>query len=364
MRASFQNGTVQLDKRVNVWYFRWRADGKRKAVRIGTRAEYPTKTKALKASESLKLDINAQRPKTVSYRAVIEKYMRDEMPIRFSTHAGYTSWINNHILPKWGDYEISDVKPLAVQQWLKGLDLAGKSKVNIRGVMQVVFEYAMKLEFMEAARNPMELVKLRGTRREFEPTILTVEQFHKLLDEVGREPFRTMLLTDMCLGLRCSELLGLKWSDVDWEKLSISVQRAIVAGRVDEVKTRYSKARVPLDPALADVLLSWKRKTEFSKPDDWIWASPFTAGEKPYFGWRVQQHIIAPAGIRAGLGRIGWHTLRHTYRSWLDDTGAPMSVQQELMRHASIQTTMNVYGGAMAEGKRAANSKVVRMAIR
>ena len=62
----------------------------------------------------------------------------------------------------------------------------------------------------------------------------------------------------------------------------------------------------------------------------------------------------------ANLGEdIGWHTFRHTYRSWLDETGAPMKVQQELMRHASIQTTMNVYGRAMTETKRQANSQVV-----
>jgi integrase len=62
---------------------------------------------------------------------------------------------------------------------------------------------------------------------------------------------------------------------------------------------------------------------------------------------------------------IGWHTFRHTYRTWLDSAGAPMSIQRELMRHASIQTTMNVYGRAtMSEAKRQANSNVVRMALR
>jgi integrase len=60
-------------------------------------------------------------------------------------------------------------------------------------------------------------------------------------------------------------------------------------------------------------------------------------------------------------GRLGWHTFRHTYRSWLDETGAPMKVQQELMRHASIQTTMNVYGQAMSSSKREANSKIVEV---
>ena len=61
---------------------------------------------------------------------------------------------------------------------------------------------------------------------------------------------------------------------------------------------------------------------------------------------------------------IGWHTFSHTYRSWLDEAGAPMKVQQELMRHASIQTTMNVYGQAITSSKREANGKVVEMVLK
>jgi integrase len=68
--------------------------------------------------------------------------------------------------------------------------------------------------------------------------------------------------------------------------------------------------------------------------------------------------------MNAGLWEgIGWHTFRHSYRSWLDDRGAPMSVQKELMRHASIQTTMNVYGKAMTDSKRRAHGNVVDMAL-
>ena len=52
------------------------------------------------------------------------------------------------------------------------------------------------------------------------------------------------------------------------------------------------------------------------------------------------------------------------YRSWLDSVGTSMGVQQKLMRHAQIATTMNIYGDAMMESKRAANSKVVQMALR
>ncbi len=85
-------------------------------------------------------------------------------------------------------------------------------------------------------------------------------------------------------------------------------------------------------------------------------------------GWPTAngKRVLIHAARTTAAGKfaeIGWHTFRHTYRSWLDETGAPMKVQQELMRHASIQTTMNVYGQAMPESKRAANEKVVTMVL-
>ena len=78
----------------------------------------------------------------------------------------------------------------------------------------------------------------------------------------------------------------------------------------------------------------------------------------------IQKNHIRKAGVAAEIdGDIGWHTFRHSYRSWLDDTGAPITVQKELMRHASIQTTMNIYGKAMTDSKRQAHSKVVEMVL-
>jgi hypothetical protein len=77
------------------------------------------------------------------------------------------------------------------------------------------------------------------------------------------------------------------------------------------------------------------------------------------------QKETSQAGCQGSQDRWGYRmaTFRHTCRSWLDETGVPMKVQQELMRHVSIQTTMNVYGQAMSDSKRDANSKVVRLAL-
>ncbi|HYK91119.1 MAG TPA: tyrosine-type recombinase/integrase, partial [Acidobacteriota bacterium] len=115
--------------------------------------------------------------------------------------------------------------------------------------------------------------------------------------------------------------------------------------------------------AFAEMMLDWKGRCPATS-EGWVFPNPETG--KPYWQDGISKDHIQPAAIKAGLGKnIGWHTFRHTYRTWLDSTGASVSVQRELMRHASIQTTMNVYGRAtMSEAKRRANSKVVRMALK
>jgi integrase len=225
------------------------------------------------------------------------------------------------------------------------------------------------------------------------------------------ERYRTMAVVAQCTGLRAEEVLALEWKDIDFEHLSMKVVRAVVHGRVKMVKTEYSEDELPLDPDFAAILLDWKlqsRESAEKAPDDGktpymglelIFPSPVTG--RHYHAAPIQQDYIRPAGCclvecpscGAGVGvwceqdipvpngkrlpihekrreaagkydGIGWHTFRHTYRSWLDDTGAPMGVQQKLMRHAQISTTMNVYGNALMTAKREANSKVVRMALR
>jgi integrase len=77
----------------------------------------------------------------------------------------------------------------------------------------------------------------------------------------------------------------------------------------------------------------------------------------------VRQGHIRPAARRAGVELRGWHTFRHTYRAILGETDARIGVQQKLMRHAQISTTMNTYGNASTSAKRKANSKVVEMVL-
>src|ERR1039458_2115149 len=89
-----------------------------------------------------------------------------------------------------------------------------------------------------------------------------------------------------------------------------------------------------------------------------LFPSPVTG--RPYHADSMRNDYLVPTGLKLGLGRIGFHTFRHTYRAWLDETGAPVGVQQKLMRHAHVSTTMDQYGNASALAKRKANRPIVQ----
>ena len=121
-------------------------------------------------------------------------------------------------------------------------------------MMHVLFNWAMRWELIPFQINPMNLVHIKGSsKREREPRTLTIEEFRRFIEHVS-EPFRTMCIVTACLGLRVSEMLGLKWGDFDWDDLRVKIQRSWVAGVEDEVKTLYSKKWMPVDPILAELL--------------------------------------------------------------------------------------------------------------
>jgi integrase len=191
---------------------------------------------------------------------------------------------------------------ILVEQWLKTLSLARKTKGSIRNLMRLLFNAAMRWEFMGIEENPMKLVRVKGvSKREKEPRVLTLSECHRLLAELG-EPYRTMVALSIATGLRCSELFALKWSDFDWANSTMFVQRAIVDGVVDDVKTKYSKAGLPLDPALAAFMLRWKAQSNFMRDEDWVFASWHTLGNRPLRSTSVLENVLKPAAERAGLG--------------------------------------------------------------
>lgn len=362
--ARIQQGSVVFNKRFGTWNFLWCEDDRRRSRVIGTAREFPTKASAWRAAEPLRkgLQLSVASSSILTLRNIVEQFRQEKMPRRYSTRRGYETWLTGHILPHWGNRQITEVQARTVELWLESLSLSPKSKVHIRGLLRALWEYAMWRGDVPTQRNPMELVTIKGaTKRIRQPRSLTVEEFQKLIIEL-EEPIRTVALVCACFGLRISECLALKWCDVDWLQGKLRVERAIVHQRVDTVKTVYSQKKMPMDAEMLEVFKAWRQQTEFSQNEDWIFASPVQLGRLPIsypWIWRTLQR----AAKKAGIGRLPTHSFRHSYRSWLDAVGTTVAVQQKLMRHSDIRTTMNIYGDVVTDEMAQAHSKVVRMAL-
>ena len=364
MRSRVRTGSVVKDKRDKVWRFYWWEDGKRRSKALG---KFSTKAAAWSASKPMRDEMECEapisKPSAPTVNNLIERYRVERMPTRTDTKRSYEVWIRNHILPKWGACVITDLEPRPVELWLTSLSLAPKSKTHIRGVLRNLWDFAAwSGEVPREQRNPMELVRIKGaSKRVSTPRSLTVEEFQGFTRHLG-EPFRTMALLCCCLGLRISECLGLKWSDVDWLNEKLLVERGIVCQNVDDVKTAESRKQLVIAGELLTALQTWKQAAQFSAPGDWIFASTVQLGRLPWSYdqvWRVYQK----AAKAAGIGGLGTHCLRHTFRTWLGSMGTPVGVQQKLMRHADVRTTMNVYGDAVTADMAEAHAKIVGLAL-
>lgn len=125
-------------------------------------------------------------------------------------------------------------------------------------------------------------------------------------------------------------------------------------------KTETSRRPVPIDQFTADNLADWKTTTCYAQPDDWVFASEKTNGRMPPWADTLLDRFLQPAAKRAGITQwVGFHTFRHTYSTLLKANSEDVKVVQELMRHANITTTMNIYTRALTPAKRQAQSRVV-----
>jgi integrase len=275
MTARYQYGNLTTRKRKRgpeVWQFRWMENGKPKSVLIGTVEKLPTRADAERAVEHHRIKINTksaqQQFHSVTVGALADRFMVEEMParVREDTAKTYQGLLRNWIRPRWGTEFLQNVKTLAVEHWLKNVPRSASTKAHIRNLMHLFFNCAIRWELVE--KNPIELVRQSGKRGSV-PRVLAPEEFRKLLDEL-KQPYRTIVLVAGCLGLRISEILGLRWGDIDWQNLNIMVQRSVVLGKVYETKTEASRKPMPIDPKLAEVLLTFRRQAVYVGRDDYI----------------------------------------------------------------------------------------------
>lgn len=363
----YQNGSIR--RSADNWEFRYRDANRKQCQKSLPVSKYPTETAARIAMSTLIYSLNRGVPSgtratfgQLAERFISEGRLREivaqpkgvvkpDEEYSWSSAKNYLCLLRVHLLPRWSDVAIEAIEPGDVLLWLKGLThLSGMSRGGLKALMHLLFEKAMLWKMIEIGRNPIQLVKLRGTSiRKKKKVILSIEQFQELR-AVLPEPYKAMITLALCTGLRISEITALRWEHVINGRLA--VQASSSHGRIGRVKTQASGDMIPLPSYALEGLTPCVEGLIFPG---------FEGGT--LIGGNIVTNVLKPAGRKLWGIDIGWHTFRHTYRSLLDETGAPVGVQQKLMRHASIVTTMNIYGDAAMRLKEQTNSKVVQMVI-
>jgi integrase len=170
---------------------------------------------------SINQDRNRQREQAIVVADLVDHYIETELSDEADWHSHatrivYGEFLKRWVRPYWGLVGIRDVRTVAVERWLKELHrvngerLADATKAKIRNLMSVLFNHAIRYEWLEQGRNPITFVR-QSAQRKWTPEILEPHEIQNLLKQLS-SCFRLMVLLDVTTGLRRSELLALMCS--------------------------------------------------------------------------------------------------------------------------------------------------------
>ncbi|MBM3270618.1 MAG: site-specific integrase [Candidatus Sericytochromatia bacterium] len=266
----------------------------------------------------------------------------DKPTIRPSTYLIHESSVRLHIKPTIGDIPVAKLTPEDIQRMHRALEaneVSPRNRQIIHSVLSKALDYAGSRRLIEI--NP---IKLTPRPRAAKPEIkaLTPEQATRFLAEVRGQPHETLFVVAVTTAMRQGELFGLQWGDVDLDAGTIIVKRTLqrIHGEIHLGRPKTGKGRrnVPL-PELARQALLAHRPGD-ARPDQWV----FTDGAgNPLRKENIARRYLSKRLEAANLPTITFHGLRHTAATLLLYLGEHPKVVQELLGHAEIATTLDIY---------------------
>jgi integrase len=353
-----------------IWWVFIHHHGKRKVKKIG-RDQSAALEVAKKIEAKLVLnDFDLEKPQ-IKARPSLKEYGQMWLETyakalrRYATALRYRYIFDIYLSPEMGAKPIntitrSDVKSLLLRLHKK--DLSRSSICLVRDVLSGIMNFALDEGLIEV--NPvagvLKSLKIERQKRiSAEP--LTHEEVNHFLETCKKSysehyPF---FLCAFRTGMRLGELLGLRWSDIDFNSHFIKVQRSYRLGRLEKPKTAKER-RVDMSDQLSQVLHSLliKRKKEALRagtgdPVEIVFHRNGTHMEQNYIR-RVFKKVLSKAGLR----EIRIHDIRHTFASLLLTNGESPVYVKEQLGHSSIQMTVDIYGHLIPSANRAAVNKL------
>ena len=273
-----------------------------------------------------------------------------------TTYIGYEGVINGRMTDYFGNKDITlqDIKPKHIQDFYSHLleeGLSGNTVKHYHANIRKALQYAMRTDIIPS--NPADKVELPKIQK-YNPSFYTSDEVKGLLSEVVGTKLEIPVMIDCFYGFRRSEVIGLKWSAIDFEKKTITINHTITQsnGKLiirDKTKNNSSRRSLPLEPIVETFLLELKEKQEENKK---LCGNSYNKEWLEYICVDDCGNLIRPDYVtetflkllkKRKLKQIRFHDLRHTCASILLKNGANMKEIQAWLGHSTYNTTADIY---------------------
>ena len=316
------------------------------------------KEKLREIEDQLRRGIYLPDKKIPTFKQVAKDWIEYKKPnLRHSTWSVYEGHTRNHF-DEFNLIKINRVTTAKVEKWITARHNEGMNIATIKKILVTlgqIMAYAVRHGYVDynPARDA-ERPRGNGESEESKIRVLTPAEINSFLEAEKDMKYRTLFMLALFSGARQGELLGLKWSDVDWENNQIHIQRTFNNQRWYSTKTDASNRKIDLGPAMMKELKEWKLACP---PNDLDLIFPNEAGQ-PINHNNLVKRYFEPALKKVGIEKIRFHDLRHTYASLLIEQGENIKYIQVQLGHSSPTVTLNVYAHLMKPVNQEAASRL------
>ena len=322
--------------------------GKRQVKALPKGTARKDANKALRDIEDLlEKGVYVSSRETPIFKQVAEDWIASKKQnLRSTTWEVYEGHTRNHFT-ELESIKINRITIARIEKFIQIRQEQGMKLGTLRKILvslNQIMSYAVRHKYI--GHNPLrdaERPRGQGVEESNKITILNVEEIKTFLEQVIDKKYHTLFMLAITTGARQGELLGLKWSDVDWKNSQIHIQRTFNKGRWFAPKTKGSERRIDIGPSMVKALKEWKLAC---LPNEHNLIFPNRAGQPINHSNMVNRYYF-PALDKAKIPQIKFHALRHTTASLMIEQGENIKYIQSQLGHSSPTVTLNVYAHLM-----------------
>lgn len=321
--------------------------------------------KAKEFIESIKSGKRTVKESGISFGKWILDWMelyKKPPALKKSTWHNYMQWIKAHVIPTIGDIPLAELTTDDIQQVYRNMldkGLATASVQKVRNIINGSLKKALETGMLKS--NPNQATETPKVKNK-KACPLMDDEFDRFIDAIYAEEPRwtAVFLTLIGTGIRIGELLALEWRDIDFDERTIDINKGMsrIGSRFEilDPKTYKANRNIPMPQSVADALWELRnlRKTIKIDKSDIV----FVTKNNTHTGYTTVRKKFNQLREKVGIPHATIHDLRHTFATRLLEQGESLKVVQELLGHADIRTTGNIYSHVSAKVKRDAVDKL------